>query len=57
MDARYNWIIDNVAIRVGINVAVFALWLGAAVTALYMLPRSQFSKDARSAIKLFLRSV
>jgi len=36
MDARYNWIIDNVAIRVGINVAVFALWLGAAVTALYM---------------------
>jgi len=36
MDARYNWIIDSVPIRVGINVAVFALWLGAAITALYM---------------------
>jgi hypothetical protein len=30
MDAKYNWIIDNVFIRIALNVVGFAVWLGAA---------------------------
>jgi hypothetical protein len=30
MDAKYNWIIDNTYIRVGINSALFAIWFWAA---------------------------
>jgi hypothetical protein len=29
MDAKYNWIIDNTGIRMALNIAVFAMWLGA----------------------------
>ncbi len=29
MDAKYNWIIDNVGIRVALNTIAFVLWLGA----------------------------
>ncbi len=29
MDAKYNWIIDNVGIRVALNLAAFGLWLAA----------------------------
>lgn len=31
MDSKYNRLIDNIAIRVSLNTAVFALWLVAAV--------------------------
>jgi hypothetical protein len=34
MDAKYNWIIDNPYVRIALNVAVFAVWLGAAVALL-----------------------
>jgi hypothetical protein len=27
MDAKYNWIIDNAAVRIGINLAAFGVWL------------------------------
>lgn len=28
MSGKYNWVIDNTAIRVAMNVTGFALWLG-----------------------------
>jgi hypothetical protein len=31
MDAKYNYIIDSVRWRVGLNLAGFALWLSAVV--------------------------
>jgi len=31
MDAKYNFIIDSVTWRIGLNVAGFALWLSAVV--------------------------
>lgn len=31
MDAKYNWLIDTVAIRVTLNAVAFALWIGAFV--------------------------
>jgi len=34
MDARYNWVIDSVPIRVAINVTAFAMWLGLAIALL-----------------------
>ncbi len=30
MEARYNWIIDSVPIRVALNVFAFAAWLAVA---------------------------
>jgi hypothetical protein len=30
MDAKYNWIIDSLPIRIAINIAAFAVWFGAA---------------------------
>ena len=27
MDARYNWAIDNVGVRVALNTLAFALWV------------------------------
>ncbi len=27
MDAKYNWLIDNLGVRVMLNVAAFGLWL------------------------------
>jgi hypothetical protein len=27
MDAKYNWMIDNVAVRVTLNTVAFALWI------------------------------
>jgi hypothetical protein len=29
MEAKYNWIIDSMTVRIAINVAAFALWFGA----------------------------
>ena len=29
MDAKWNWLIDNVGLRAMINTAVFALWVAA----------------------------
>ena len=34
MDAKMNWLIDNMAIRVTLNTAAFALWIAAAVAVL-----------------------
>ena len=34
MDAKYNWLIDNVSIRVTLNTVAFALWMAAAVALL-----------------------
>lgn len=31
MDAKYNWLIDNGAIRVTINTVAIALWIAMAV--------------------------
>jgi hypothetical protein len=31
MDAKYNWLIDNGAIRVTLNVVALALWMAMAV--------------------------
>ena len=31
MDAKYNWMIDNVTIRVTLNTVAFALWMATAV--------------------------
>ncbi len=31
MGAEYNWLIDNVPIRMALNVVAFLLWLGAMV--------------------------
>ncbi len=31
MDAKYNWLIDNVSVRVTLNTVAFALWIGTAV--------------------------
>jgi hypothetical protein len=31
MDAKYNWLIDNVAVRVTLNTAAFALWIATAI--------------------------
>ena len=31
MDAKYNWLIDNAAIRVTLNTVAFALWAALAV--------------------------
>ena len=36
MDAKYNWIIDNVGVRVALNVAVFAVWLAASIALLHV---------------------
>ena len=34
MDAKYNWMIDNIAIRVTLNTVAFALWIATAVALL-----------------------
>ena len=34
MDAKYNWLIDNVAIRVTLHTVAFALWIATAVALL-----------------------
>ena len=34
MDAKYNWMIDNVTIRVTLNTVAFALWIATAVALL-----------------------
>jgi hypothetical protein len=31
MDAKWNWLIDNVTLRALINTAAFALWIAATV--------------------------
>jgi hypothetical protein len=31
MDAKWNWFIDNVPLRLVLNVAAFSVWLAAAV--------------------------
>jgi hypothetical protein len=31
MDAKYNWLMDNVAVRVTLNTVAFALWMAATV--------------------------
>jgi hypothetical protein len=30
MEAKYNWIIDSMPMRIAINAAAFAAWFGAA---------------------------
>jgi hypothetical protein len=39
MDAKYNWLIDNVAVRVTLNTVAFALWIGTAVALLELATR------------------
>ena len=34
MDAKYNWLIDNGAVRVTLNTVAFALWMATAVVLL-----------------------
>jgi hypothetical protein len=34
MDAKYNWLIDNGAVRVTLNTVAFALWVATAIALL-----------------------
>lgn len=34
MDAKYNWLIDNGAVRVALNTVALALWIATAVAVL-----------------------
>ncbi len=34
MGAEYNWIIDNTAIRMSLNILAFAAWVGLAIAVL-----------------------
>ena len=34
MDAKFNWLIDNAVIRVGLNTLAFAAWVAVAVALL-----------------------
>jgi hypothetical protein len=34
MDAKYNWLIDNVSVRVTLNTVAFALWMATAIALL-----------------------
>jgi hypothetical protein len=40
MDAKYNWLIDNGAVRVTLNTVALALWLGLAVGLLELASRA-----------------
>jgi hypothetical protein len=40
MDAKYNWLIDNPAIRVTLNTAAFALWIALAVGIMELVART-----------------
>jgi hypothetical protein len=40
MDAKYNWLIDNLAIRVTLNTAAFALWIALAIGLLELASRA-----------------
>jgi hypothetical protein len=31
MDAKYNWLIDNITVRVTLNTVAFALWMATAI--------------------------
>ena len=31
MDAKYNWMIDNITFRVTLNTVAFALWIAVAI--------------------------
>ena len=31
MDAKYNWMIDNITFRVTLNTVAFALWMATAI--------------------------
>lgn len=39
MDAKYNWLIDNGAVRVALNTAIFALWVATAIALLEVAVR------------------
>ncbi len=39
MDAKYNWLIDNGAVRMALNTVAFALWIGVAVGLLELASR------------------
>ena len=39
MDAKYNWLIDNGAVRVALNTAAFALWMATTVALLEIATR------------------
>jgi len=39
MDAKYNWLIDNVPVRVTLNTVAFALWMATAVALLEVAAR------------------
>jgi hypothetical protein len=39
MDAKYNWLIDNGAVRLTLNTVALALWLAAAVGVLEIAAR------------------
>jgi hypothetical protein len=34
MDAKYNWLMDNAAIRLTLNTVAFALWMAASLALL-----------------------
>jgi high-affinity nickel permease len=40
MDAKYNWLIDNPAIRVTLNTAAFALWIALAIGIMELAARA-----------------
>jgi hypothetical protein len=40
MDAKYNWLIDNAAVRVTLNTVALALWIAAGVGILELASRA-----------------
>jgi hypothetical protein len=40
MDAKYNWLIDNGAVRVTLNTVAFALWIALAMGILELAAKS-----------------
>jgi hypothetical protein len=40
MDAKYNWLIDNGAVRVTLNTVAFALWIAMSVGLLELASRA-----------------
>lgn len=40
MDAKYNWMIDNVVVRVTLNTVAFALWIALSFGVLELAARA-----------------
>ena len=53
-DGKYNQLIDSAAFRLGMNAAVFAVWLGAAFVLLEVLPKQRRQLPRRRIMSGFV---